>query len=245
MKTLFQITSLFVLFLSFSVYAKSSGGRVDLSSGIVLPSDNSAVYENGSQLVHSEKTIEALIEPTGGNLDFEATFVGSMNSLGYGFGADYIGQSFTLLGGLGYGSESFRFGLDTAYNIDSSNLNLDAGVGIGRKNGLSFAFVATDLTDGVTSLIGGVGYRKSGMFRFEADLEYFISSNYLFLDPAVGFELMGGKVSILGGYRILISPSGSGSFRFGFNWWVDQKFSIEYLYRFRLGEHAFGVKIAL
>lgn len=213
----------------------------DLSTGVVGPSENSAVFENGSALVRSRTAFEALIEPTGGDLDFEATVVTTSDSLGLGAGFRQLGGSSNLLAGLGFGLGAIALGVDTEFNFNTEAFQLDASLSAGSRD-LRFAFVVEDLLDGIGLIKGGVLFPLA-LFRMEVDAEFDVPTDTLALTPAIAIAVE--WVRFMFGLRIPITNGGNADARFGLMVWPTSQVGVEYLYSQRLGEHNFGLKLPL
>jgi hypothetical protein len=226
-------------------YARGGKGRFDLSTGVVYPSDNQALYVNSSSLISSPATFEGLVGPTD-QIDAEATLVGSGKGFGWGIGADYLNEDTPVaLAGIGVGSPNISLGLNGSYNFDSESFGADVGAHFGGRSGLAFGVVARSLTGGIDAVDGGVGYSGMGDFRFEVDLHYGVANSTWAIDPALAVTAVGGKLTLAVGYNQPIEPSGDGDVRAGISYWFSNRVALEYLYKYGLSDHVVGIKIGL
>lgn len=229
---------------SWSAHAAGEKDRINLSTGVVFPSTNSALVENAARLTAADKIVEFLVEPTGGDLDLEGTVVGNTGWVGYGAGADYFGTDLIALGGLGFDAKSFALGLGLQYNIDASRLGADLGFYLGDKKGIGIGVVAKGVVGGMDALISGIGY-GGDYYHLEVDMENLIDSEILYISPAASLDAGSDRVSFSLGYRIPLSNEGDGELRAGIVVWVGYQMALEYLYHSYLGDHTIGLKWAL
>lgn len=230
-------------------WGAAGGGRSDLNTGVVFPSDNGALFENPGALPQSVTAFEGLVGLES-DLTAEVSLVGNTRRLGWGLGAEYLSSSNqAVFGGLGLGSGEMGLGLTGQYNIDSKSFDANAGLQFGGKSGLGFAAVARGLNGGPGEYAGGVGYRQAGRFQLEADLHYFPvdgGDDRIHLSAGLGVNVTG-AFSLMVGYVIQVQPSvGSGKFKADAALRLGSRVALEYLYQQSvLPEHSVGAKIAL
>ncbi len=230
-----------ILLSGFNAAWAANPSGLSLSTGIVFPSNNGAIVLNPGRLVHGRRSLEVLVEPSGGDTDVRASFVGNSKSMGYGFQMDYVNGDKIGYTGLGFGNPKFGVGATGAYNLDTESFSLGAGFVLGGQMGMSFAATAADILEGLSVITMGIAYR-SQTYRLEADMIYDDSDGSWTADPAVALDFSGGKFSIMAGYRFQLSPSGgSSAWRAGAALWISQRIAFEYLYKDVLGDHTVGM----
>lgn len=240
---------LVLLALGAPAWGAARGGRSDLNTGEVFPSDNGALFENPGALPQSATAFEGLVGLES-DLTAEVSLVGSGRRLGWGLGAIYLSSSNQeAFGGLGLGTGEMGLGLTGLYDIDSKSFDADAGLQFGGKSGLGFAAVARGLNGGPDEYVGGVGYRQAGRFQLEADLLYFPvagGDDRIDLSPGLSVNVTG-AFSLMVGYAIRVQPSvGGGKFEAGAALRLGSRVALEYLYQQPIRpEHSVGAKIAL
>jgi len=240
-----KITIPFLIVFQFMLNSMSTcaakGGQ-DISTGIAFPSDNSATYENASVLGSSNSSGEGLVGLD--DADLQAVYAGGTGGIGIGLGVQRLNKNLVGLAGLGFGLGSTSLGADLSYQFENDGLSIDAGLITSALGVFRFAFVVTDITNDVGSLIAGIG-QDIGTLVFEGDIAYNTNSENWTLLPSILIRAIGKKLSLMVGLIVPLSDNGNTDFKFGISYWLGGNFMLEYLHDVILDKNTIGIKIPI
>jgi|GEM_PF-6188304 len=249
-RTIHNVTLVLILALIPGAAWAAKSGRIDLSTGLVFPSDNgtdlNSRFINPAALASSMKTLDVFGSSENGIKHANASVVGSGKSAGFGVGFDYVdfslGTMSSIIAGLATGGSKWSIGAGGAYNLDTTTETIDAGLRLGGKDGMSIGVTASDLTGAEIIAGAGVGYRKAGSFRIEGNTTYGMETKDLDISAGVGLEV-GDKFTIVGGYRADGNDLGGGDVSAGASFWISKAFNLNYRYKYGF-DHTVGFKVA-
>lgn len=246
------------LTLAFSTFATLvNAGTVDLSNGIVFPSNNSAPFENAAVLGnYKDQMVEAAVfPPDHGELGTGTiSLVGRSGWFGYGVGLwkPQIDDN-TVSGAMGiHLADSVQLGLTANYSVDHGTTTLDAGGRFTVGEQLNLAVALYGIERGWPSHWSiGFAPQLSSRTVFEADFRA-VSMHYQSFEPAQAEVLLGMSLKIgesmtaRFGTIIVVYPEinfPADRIELGFSAWLGERVAIFGTYRDHRGpEYTVGFK---
>ncbi len=234
-----------------SSWVFASDRQIDLSTGVVFPSDGFAVFENPATL----PKYQGPFFDAGFYLDQDVGVVGTFSGditkqFGYGLGVQRENATFTFTPALGFALGNTYFGVSTPIGPQSAFRTFQVGMQVGGKSAPGFAVVARSLPS-LSIWSVGVGWGEEGSVRGEvgADLVFDPRFNIQSAIVSAGLALkLTASASAVARYQFAVVPTyvfSLAGLELGANYWIGSQTALYVLFQGRYANLIVGAKLKL
>lgn len=242
-----------MLILGLAATAYSADTRkIDLSTGVVMPSDGMAVFENPATLPKFQEFLFDVSLYSGSrDLDAVGSVSGDINKrFGWAVGFERHGDQYVVTPGIGFELQGAYFGLSSPIGAGSVLDRFRVGVQVGEAKGPSFALVIRDVPR-FRAYTVGVGWGEQESIRGELNLELDFSSAFD-IQSAVGVAGIAfspnSDFTFTLRYRFRVVPSfrfSLSDFELGGHYWFTANTALYVLFQTPYAEIVGGLKVRL
>jgi hypothetical protein len=237
--------------LLFSSFAFASDRQIDLSTGVVFPSDGFAVFENPATL----PKYQGGFFDSGFYLDRDVGVVGSLSGdinkqFGFGLGIQRNDATFTFTPALGFSLGNTFFGVSTPIGPQSAFRTFQVGMQVGGKSAPGFAIVARSLPSLSTWSVG-IGWGEEGAVRGEVGADLVFDPRFDIQSAIVSAGLalkLTPDLSAVARYRFAVVPTyvfSLAGLELGANYWIGNQTALYVLFQGRYANLIVGAKLKL